>query len=77
MVASCEPSPHLQVYSVKVVVHTEQVLAQLLQREEFTVARKYASIVNSTVSQVTVKEVSVVYCVCTLVSVIIGRLMYV
>ncbi len=48
----------MQVYSVEVKVHTEQVLSQLLRKEQFAVARKYASIVNSTVSQVTVKEVS-------------------
>ena len=39
-------------------VHAEYVLSQLLQKEQFSIARKYANIVNSTASKVTVKKVS-------------------
>ncbi|XP_064396251.1 uncharacterized protein LOC135343193 isoform X2 [Halichondria panicea] len=46
-----------QVYSVEVEVHAEYVLSQLLQKEQFNIARKYANIVNSTASKVTVRKV--------------------
>lgn len=36
---------------------TDYVLGLLLERGQFNIARKYASIVNSTTSQVTLKEV--------------------
>ncbi|XP_064396222.1 spatacsin-like isoform X6 [Halichondria panicea] len=45
-----------QVYTVEVEVHAEYVLSQLLQKEQFSIARKYANIVNSTASKVTVKK---------------------
>jgi hypothetical protein len=38
-------------------VDTDYVLGLLLERGQFNIARKYASIVNSTTSQVTLKEV--------------------
>ena len=47
----------LQVYSVCVRVDTEYVLGLLLEKGQFDIARKYASIVKSTASQVTIKEV--------------------
>ncbi len=43
-------------YSVKVEIHAEYVLSQLLQKEQFSIARKYANIVNSTASKVTVRK---------------------
>ena len=49
--------PHMQVYKVHVRVNADFVLSLLLEREQFDIARKYASIVHSTASQVTVKEV--------------------
>ncbi len=50
---------HFHLHTVKVEVHAEYVLSQLLQKELFSIARKYANIVNSTASKVTVKKVSV------------------
>ena len=39
---------------------TDYVLGLLLERGQFDIARKYASIVKSTASQVTIKEVSII-----------------
>ena len=49
---------HAQVYSVRVRVNSDHVLSVLLERGQFDVARKYAAIVGSTASEVTIKEVS-------------------
>lgn len=49
---------YLQLYSVRVRVDTDYVLGLLLERGQFNIARKYASIVDSTTSQITIKEVS-------------------
>lgn len=53
----CNMLSLLQIYSVRVRVDTDYVLGLLLQRGQFNIARKYASIVQSSTSQVTVKEV--------------------
>ena len=50
-------SPSLQVYSVRVRVDSDKVLSMLLEKAQFDIARKYAKIVGSTGSEVTVKEV--------------------
>ena len=47
----------LQVYSVRVRVNTDHVLGLLLEKEQFNIARKYAELVNSTKSQISIKEV--------------------
>ena len=49
--------PHPQVYSVRVRVDSDRVLAMLLEKAQFGIARKYAGIVGSTASEITVKEV--------------------
>lgn len=54
---SLPPLPSLQVYSVRVRVDSDKVLSMLLEKAQFDIARKYASIVGSTASEVTVKEV--------------------
>ena len=46
-------------YSVRVRVNPDHVLGLLLERGQFNIARKYASIVKSTTSQVTIKEVGI------------------
>ena len=48
------PSP--QVFSVRVRVDSDYVLGLLLERGLFAIARRYAAIVGSTASQVTIKE---------------------
>ena len=48
----------LQIYSVRVRVDTDYVLGLLLEKGQFDIAKKYAGIVESTASQVTIKEVS-------------------
>ena len=47
----------IQVYSVHVRVNTDHVLGLLLEKEQFNIARKYAELVNSTKSQISIKEV--------------------
>ena len=51
--------PHPQVYSVRVRVDSDRVLAMLLEKAQFGIARKYAGIVGSTASEITVKEVGI------------------
>ena len=51
-----------QVYSVRVRVDSDLVLRLLLGKGQFDVARKYASIVGSTASEVTIKEVCLFVC---------------
>ena len=46
-----------QVYSIHVRVNTDHVLSLLLEKEQFNIARKYAELVNSTKSQISIKEV--------------------
>ena len=53
---------YVQVYSVRVRVNTDHVLGLLLEKEQFNIARKYAELVNSTSSQITIKEVCIVQC---------------
>ena len=43
---------------MRVRVNSDHVLSVLLERGQFDVARKYAAIVGSTASEVTIKEVS-------------------
>ena len=50
-------SSHGKVYSVRVRVNTDHVLGLLLERGQFDVAREYASVAKSPVSEVTLKEV--------------------
>ena len=42
---------------MRVRVDSDQVLSMLMEKAQFSVARSYASIVGSTASEVTVKEV--------------------
>lgn len=42
---------------MRVRVDTDYVLGLLLEKEQFDLARKYAGIVGSTASEVTIKEV--------------------
>ena len=42
---------------MRVRVDSDQVLSMLMEKAQFNVARRYASIVGSTASEVTVKEV--------------------
>ena len=57
--------PHLscmaggQVYSVRVRVDSDRVLGMLLEKAQFSIARSYANIVESTACEVTVKEVGI------------------
>ena len=53
----------LQVYSVRVRVNTDHVLGLLLEKEQFNIARKYAELVNSTKSQISIKEVQGYLCI--------------
>ena len=53
----------LQVYSVRVRVNTDHVLGLLLEKEQFNIARKYAELVNSTKSQISIKEVQDYLCI--------------
>lgn len=43
---------------MRVRVDSDRVLGMLLEKAQFSIARSYASIVESTASEVTVKEVS-------------------
>lgn len=38
-------------------MNTDHVLGLLLEKEQFNIARKYAELVNSTSSQISIKEV--------------------
>ena len=42
---------------MRVRVNTDHVLGLLLEKEQFNIARKYAELVNSTSSQISIKEV--------------------
>ena len=59
----------LQVYSVRVRVNTDHVLGLLLEKEQFNIARKYAELVNSTKSQISIKEVQDYLCIASIDSV--------
>ena len=55
------PTHVLQVYSVRVRVNIDHALGLLLEKEQFNITRKYAELVNSTKSQISIKEVGTLY----------------
>ena len=49
---------------MRVRVNTDHVLGLLLEKEQFNIARKYADLVNSTSSQISIKEVCLIVRAC-------------